>query len=195
MHSAEAETFIERLGEVYEEMKRKMVKYCQLIQLQFDEDVFNETILKCYETIMKQGLEDTSDKGCQNYFFKSLIQNLRRERLYARNLKRDIIPDENINDILEQYLTSQPTAQDKILSDCYKDFAVYYIMCRAMENFSDEQFHLFNLKTLGNYTYKQLQQLRPSEKNIRQKVAEVKRWIVENVSKEEVDKAFWQFFE
>ena len=81
------------------------------------------------------------------------------------------------------------TESEKVESDLYKDFAVLYLLKRAEQQFDPETFYLFNLKFIGQYTYKQLQE-HVKAKAIRQRVAEVKRWLKENVTKEEIDDAF-----
>jgi hypothetical protein len=58
------------------------------------------------------------------------------------------------------------------------------------DNWDDEHFLLFRLKYLvPQMTYKKLQE-KTQAKKCRQKVSDVKNWIKENVSKEEVKNAF-----
>ena len=175
-------------------MKRKMKAYCTITQQEWDEDVFSDTLVKCYDTIKKQGhLNDTSLTGVANYLFKSFITNIKRDKLYAREKKRD--SNENLTEAYENYLEkTHLTTDEKILSDTKKDFTVLYILLKAKENFDDESFHLFQMKMLGNLTYKQLQE-RTSSRAIRQKVSSVKRWLKDNISKEEIDKAFDDFIQ
>ena len=83
-------------------------------------------------------------------------------------------------------------------SDLYKDFATLYLLKQVEEQFDDEHFYLFRLKTFTNLTYAQLAE-KTGVKGCRQKVVDVKNWLKENVSKEEVEKAFendyGEFFE
>lgn len=189
----DAEQFMEHIASIYEELKAKMIGYCSTQKLTWDADVFSDTIVKCYDTIQRQGkLIDNSSKGIENYFFQSFYRNIKREKQYSRNKNRD-----NSSDLFgdyERYNEQHNLSQDeKIRQDCYKDFAIIYIMKRAEEHFDDEMFHLFNLKTLGNLTYKQLQEKCPNAKAIRQKVVEVKKWVKENVTKDEIQRAFNDF--
>lgn len=186
--------FMESMGNVWEEMRHKMMKLCSLTKQVFDEDVYSDTLLKCYDTIRKQGLEDKSQKGCENYFFKSFMTNLKRDKQYARVSKKDFTPD--LMGAYEDYLMSTSTSvDDKIMNDLKEDFSILYCMTRAEENNDPEAFHLFNLKHLGHYTYKELKERVPNAKGIRQKVASVKRWMKENISRNELDEAFKQFLE
>lgn len=182
------ELFIKTIGEMLPVLKPKMKAYCNSMNKQWSEDVFMQTILNCYNAIARKGgLVDKSEKGISNYFFNSFYTNIKREALYSRNAKRD-----NTNDLFgeyEHYQGTNLTESEKVESDLYKDFAVLYLLKRAEQQFDPETFYLFNLKFIGQYTYKQLQE-HVKAKAIRQRVAEVKRWLKENVTKEEIDDAF-----
>ena len=182
------ELFIKTIGEMLPVLKPKMKAYCNSMNKQWSEDVFSQTILNCYNAIARKGgLVDKSEKGIENYFFNSFYTNTKREALYSRNAKRD-----NTNDLFGEYETYQGTnmtESEKVESDLYKDFAVLYLLKRAEQQFDPETFYLFNLKFIGQYTYKQLQE-HVKAKAIRQRVAEVKRWLKENVTKEEIDDSF-----
>lgn len=182
------ELFIKTIGEMLPVLKPKMKAYCNSMNKQWSEDVFSQTILNCYNAIARKGgLVDKSEKGIENYFFNSFYTNTKREALYSRNSKRD-----NTNDLFgeyEHYQGTNLTESEKVESDLYKDFAVLYLLKRAEQQFDPETFYLFNLKFIGQYTYKQLQE-HVKAKAIRQRVAEVKRWLKENVTKEEIDDAF-----
>lgn len=182
------ELFIKTIGEMLPVLKPKMKAYCNSMNKQWSEDVFMQTILNCYNAIARKGgLVDKSEKGISNYFFNSFYTNTKREALYSRNAKRD-----NTNDLFgeyEHYQGTNLTESEKVESDLYKDFAVLYLLKRAEQQFDPETFYLFNLKFIGQYTYKQLQE-HVKAKAIRQRVAEVKRWLKENVTKEEIDDAF-----
>lgn len=184
------ELFIKTIGEMLPVLKPKMKAYCNSMNKQWSEDVFMQTILNCYNAIARKGgLVDKSEKGISDYFFNSFYTNIKREALYSRNAKRD-----NTSDIFGDYETysdkHELTLDEKIKQDCFKDFSVMYLMRVAEENFDDESFHLFNHKTLGNLTYKELQAKYPNTKAIRQKVASVKRFLKDNVTKDEINKAF-----
>ena len=186
--------FLSAASKNYVEFKRKMKAYCTVTDQEWDEDVFGDTITKCYDTIKKQGkLSDRTEDGAMSYLFKSFITNIKRDKLYAREKKRD--SNDNLAQAYEDYLErTHITTDEKILQDTKKDFSVLYILLQAKDNFDDESFHLFQLKTLGNLTYAQLQE-KTKAKAVRQKVSSVKRWLKENISKEEIDKAFEDFIQ
>lgn len=188
--NTDATKFINYINDHYSELLNRFKAFCNDKKYKFDIDIFQDTIIKCYTLIEKQGyLKDTSDKGIENYFFMSFKQNLQREKQYARNQKRD----SNITDVDATYEDfankNKLTTNDKLLSDLYKDFATLYLIMQVEANFDEEHFYLFKLKTFTNMTYAQLAK-KTNAKGIRQKVVAVKNWLKENVTKEEIKKAF-----
>lgn len=190
---SDARLFLEYINDNYEILKNKYKTMCVQNQLNWDEDVFSNTILSCYNAINKKGkLDDTSNQGIENYFFRSFKQNVQRERQYCRVSKRDLnYNSDSINQAYENwYNGTKDTAINKIRSDLYKDFATLYIMHRVEDEFDAEHFRLFNLKTLiPDMTYKKLQE-KTKCTSCRQKVIDVRNWVRNNVSKEEIKKAF-----
>ena len=184
--------FLQKIGEILPQLKEKMKAYCYHTKQEWDEDVFSDTIIKCYNAIQKKGsLNDKSDYGVQCYFFQSFSINIKREQQYSRNSKKD--NSKNIFKTYEDWMENNLlTPIEKIQQDTYKDFATLYILTKAEQNNDAESFYLFNLKHLGGYTYKELQE-KTHAKAIRQKVANVKRWIMNNVTKEEVQNAYEDF--
>ena len=189
---SDQDKFMHYINDHYNHLKYKYINFCKEHNYVFDEDIFSDTILKCYEAIDKKGkLEDTTDQGIQNYFFISFKMNLKREGQYARNMKRDRnVDSDSINDLYESwYNNNNISAMEKIKSDLFKDFSVLYIMTVVEDNFDTEHFYLFKLKTLGNLTYKQLQD-KTKIKASRQKVINVKNWLKDNVTKDDIKSAF-----
>lgn len=183
--------FLKEIGKILPTLKPKMKAFCASTNQKWDEDVFADTIIKCHNAIKKKGgLNDTTPKGVSDYFFQAFAINIKREAQYSRNSKRD-----NTSDLFGEYELFQErniTEAEKVESDLYKDFAVLYLLKRAEEQFDPETFYLFNLKFIGQYTYKELQK-HVKAKAIRQRVAEVKKWLKENVTRDEVNEAFNQF--
>lgn len=190
----DAQLFLQHIGKYYEQLKKKYKTFAQLNDYKWDEDVFQDTIVKCHDTIQKQGyLKDSTPKGIEGYFFLSLRNNLKREGQYSRNKKRVDKEDDDIMRDLEDYLTGESSVQDKIKNDFYKDFTVLYLMQKADENFDTEHFHAFSTKMLCGLTYSQLKE-QTHIKGVRTKVLEVKNFLKENVSKEEIKEAFDEIY-
>ena len=188
--------FINYISEHYDKLKAKYKVFCGLNGYNWDEDIYSDTILKCYDAIAKKGhLNDTTSQGIENYMFISFKLNIKREGQYARNQKRDLnITSDNINGIYEEwYNYNNTTSRAKLLTDLWKDFSTLYIMNEVESNFSPEDFYLFKLKTLCNMTYKEVQE-KTNEKRIRQRIVDIKNWLKANVKKEDVKAAFYELY-
>lgn len=185
--------FINYINDHYQTLKNKYRRFCIEKQYDWDEDIFSDTILSCYTAIEKKGsLNDKTNQGIENYFFRSFKQNLQREKQYCRVSKRDMnYNSDNINDVYEEwYNENNSPAKTKLLNDLWKDFATLYILTKVEDNFDSEHFLLFRLKYLiPQMTYKKLQE-KTQAKKCRQKVVDVKNWIRDNVSKQEIKKVF-----
>lgn len=185
--------FINYINDHYQTLKNKYRRFCIEKQYDWDEDIFSDTILSCYTAIEKKGsLNDKTNQGIENYFFRSFKQNLQREKQYCRVSKRDMnYNSDNINDVYEEwYNENNSPAKTKLLNDLWKDFATLYILAKVEDNFDAEHFRLFRLKYLvPSMTYKKLQE-KTQAKKCRQKVVDVKNWIRDNVSKQEIKKVF-----
>lgn len=184
------ERFLFYINDNYNELKTRMRKYCSANHYRWDDDVYSDTILKCHDTIQKQGgLKDGSDEGILNYFFQSFQRNLKREKQYSRNAKRDDATEDIPTKYEKWYNENNDAPSEKIRSDLWKDFATLYIVASVSENFDNEKTHLFTTKMLCNLTYKQLAE-RTGKKGVRSKVLECKNWVKENIKKEDIQKAF-----
>lgn len=181
--------FINYINDHYKEIYNSFLAFCNNKNYKFDADIFQDTILKCYNLITKQGyMKDTSEQGMKNYFFMAFKQNLQRETQYARNQKRDgnIV---NLNAANERFQNSKLTQKEKLLNDLRKDYFTLYLLRKVEENFDGEHFYLFRLKTFTSMTYAKLAE-HTGVKGVRQKVVDVKNWLKSNVTKEEIEKAF-----
>lgn len=188
----DATIFINYISGHYDELYYKYRQFCKEKNYGWDEDIFQDTILKCYEAIERKGkLDDTTNQGIENYFFISFKMNIKREGQYARNQKRDLnYSSEKISSAYEEwYNANKEDSRTKLINDLYKDFATLYIMTVVEENFENDYFYLFKLKQLCGYTYKQLSE-KTGIRGVRQKVLDVKSWLKDNLTKDEINKAF-----
>ena len=185
----DAVKFINTVNDNYETIKKELQSYCDSVGEKFDEDIFQDTIIKCYTLIDKNGeMKDSSYQGCKNFMFQAFKRNLKRETQYARNQKRDANVT-NLSKHNEVYLNSKLTQEEKLKSDLYKDFATLYLMKKVEEQFDGEHFYLFRLKTFTNMTYAQLAE-KTGIKGCRQKVVDVKNWLKENVKQQDIKDEF-----
>lgn len=184
--------FINYISDHYNQLYYKYRQFCREKDYQWDEDIFQDTIVNCYSAITKKGkLQDTSNQGIENYFFKSFKMNIMREKQYARNQKRDLnVEADDVDVMYEEWCNNnKEDSRTKILSDMWKDFSCLYIMMLVEDNWDDEHFYLFRLKHLCNMTYKQLTD-KTGIKGVRQKILDVKQWLKDNLTKEDINKAF-----
>ena len=189
--------FLSYINDHYAQLKNKYNAFCREKQYDWDEDIFSDTILKCYESISKKGkLNDTTNQGIENYFFRSFKQNIQREKQYCRVSKRDMnITSDNVFQLYDEWYNEENMPEKtKLLNDLWKDFATLYILMKVEDNWDSEHFLLFKLKYLvPQMTYKKLQE-KTQAKKCRQKVVNVKNWVRENVKKEEIKDAFTRIY-
>lgn len=188
--------FLNYISDNYKDLYFKYRQFCKEKQYEWDEDIFQDTIIKCFDTITKNGkLKDSSPQGIENYFFISFKTNLKREKQYARNVKRDLnYTTEKVSEAYESWYNSFHTSStEKLKSDLWKDFSTLYLMTKVEEAFDQEHFYLFKLKHLCGMTYSQLAQ-KTNLKGCRQKVLEVKEWLKENVTKAQIKEAFNEIY-
>lgn len=194
MNEHQQEEYIGIIGANYERLKDKFKRFCKNQHYQWNEDVFSDTILKTYELIGKKGLNDLSPDGIENYLFMAFKQNTKREKVYYRNRQKAEIEDLNVayDDYYNQH--NEP-ANNKILRDLKEDFSVLYVIRKVEQNFDEEHSYCFKMKYLYKLTYKQLQEkcAKMNIRNSRQKCIDVMRWSKENITEQEVEKAFELF--
>lgn len=188
----QANKYLKWVNDNYDSIKNKLIAFCNDKNYQWDEDTFSYTYLKIYEKILKQPLQDDSDKGFDGYTFMSFKINTMRNKQYACNAKRDGNCT-NLTGAYERYKNGELSEEEKLKSDLYKDFSTLYLMRKAEEVFDRESFYLFRLKTFENMTYKQLA-ARTGIKGVRQKVINVKKYLKDNVTKNEIDKVFNELY-
>ena len=192
----DAKKFISYINDHYDLLKNRYRRFCSEKHYDWDDDIFGDTIVKCYDAIeRKGGLNDHTDQGIEDYFFRSFKQNLQREKQYCRVAKRDYnVTTDEVNQLYEdKYNRDNDSSLIKLKNDLYIDFATLYIMQRVEQEFDGEHFLLFRLKTLCNLTYRQLQD-KTRLRGVRQKFLTVKNWVKSNVSKQEVNDAFYQMY-
>lgn len=186
-----ADRFLSWAGKNYDYQKDKLQKWCSHNKYRFDEDIFSDTIIKVYDIIQRNDIKDPSDKGFDDYFFIAFKNNLKREKEYCRTKNRM-----EITGLTKQYEDYYNNANDsstvKIMKDLKEDFSVLYLLRLVEGNFDSEHLYCFKMKFLYKLTYKQLQR-QTNIKNSRQKVIDVIHWLKNNLTKDELEKAFELF--
>jgi hypothetical protein len=193
----DATIFLNYVNDNYDKVGGTLKLLSAQRKMKYSEDAFHESILRCHKAISKKGyLKDKSPYGITSYLIRSYFNLINEEKRSAKNKKRDQnYNSDNIGGLYEDYYNSNFTdARQKVVSDLFKDFSVLYIMMVVEENFDNESFYLFKLKELcKDMTYKKLSE-KTGLKAVRQKVVTVKKWVQQNISKEDIRKEFYEIY-
>lgn len=157
----------------------------------FDDDVFSQTILTIYDKILKSGVSDPSDKGLENYFFKSVMMNNRRELLYPYLSKRDmnVEPFEVMKDLLDD---SDIEGLKK--EEARKQYFMYHLLKEVQDTFDMETFRIFRIFYLyPKMTYTRLQNL-TRIKNVKKKILNVRNYLQENIDRNRLNSEFEEWY-
>lgn len=189
--------FLNHIGDNYDEIKLKLKMLCGRNKQSFDEDAMQEAIIRCHTAITKKKtMNDNTPYGIESYLIRTYFNYIKEVKRSCIVSKRDQnITSDNIGDIYETwYNENNNSPRVKLVNDLYVDFATLFIMHIVEDNFDEEHFYLFRLKTLcKDMTYKKLQE-KTGLKAVRQKVIEVKNYIKDNVTKEMINNAFYTMY-
>ena len=183
-----ADLFLQEIGSELKQYTAKWKKYFFDSGLPFDIDVLNDTIIKCYDIILKKGLRE-GEKESWNYLFKAFKINSIRELQYARNKNRDEVEDINI--LYETYMNKQHSAEYKIASDLWTDFQVNYIARTVEFNWDKNTFYLFKLKFILQLDDDQIKK-KSKNPNWKKDIRALVKWLKASVRKEDIIKEFNQ---
>lgn len=136
-----AKEFLELSGRLYTTNKEKWKKMVD----GFDEDVYNDTILKVYDSILK-GADTQGD--LVGYWFKSFKNNLNRNKDYSHKKNKD---DVDVYDVLKdkEYEENNVNLYYSTISD---------ILLKVKHKFDRKTFEVFRMYLLCNMSYEQLNQ-------------------------------------
>lgn len=134
----------------------------------FDEDVFMDTILKCYETFHD---ENANNDNVDHYFWVAYKQNCFSN--FSRNKFRDTV---NLDDF-----------GDKILDDDYNvdvDEIIDLIKNEVKSKFGEQIYNAWILHICYNYTYKELEICGYKGLNLHNEFRQIKRYICQKFANE-----------
>ena len=189
--SEQSSRFLKFANDHYEDYKKKWAKYLYDRQVDFDEDVFSETVLKVYDYINANGIKDDSDSGLANYWFKSF--NIKREKQYSRNVNRD----KNIDatEELSKEMNGEDELKLKIRRHVYEDWSIVYILRLVEDNFDSISFHCFRLYyILDKMTYSKLREI-TKVPDSKKRVVTIKNWLKDNLTKQKMEKEFSKYYD
>ena len=183
-----ADKWLNYINSIYVEYKNKFEQYCNSVKKKFEEDVYSETIINCYDSICRNGLKDLSEQGMKNYLFQSFKMNVVRNTTYARQTKRTYNVD--ISEAHEEFLLKNEPLPLKIKKQMLNDFTVTYILFQVENNFDIISFFCFRLKHLiPKMTYQRLRDI-TNINDCKRRVTTINKWVRDNIDKQEVYKEF-----
>ena len=191
--SEQSSRFLKFANEHYEDYKKKWAKYLYDRQVDFDEDVFSETVLKVYDYINTNGIKDDSDSGLANYWFRSFNTNIKREKQYSRNVNRD----KNIDatEELSKEMNGEDELKLKIRRHVFEDWSIVYILRLVEDNFDSISFHCFRLYyILDKMTYSKLREI-TKVPDSKKRVVTIKNWLKDNLTKQQMEKEFSKYYD
>ena len=138
-----AKEFLELSGKLYIQNRDKWKKMVD----DFDEDIYNDTIIKVYESILK-GADTEGDLN--GYWFKSFKNNLNRNKDYSHKKKRD--DDVDVIELLKEkeYEENNINLFYSTISD---------ILLKVKDKFDRKTFEVFRMYLLCDMSYEQLNQV------------------------------------
>lgn len=184
-HTEQAQEWLNKISTVYESCKKKYYKMCVEMNINVDEDVFSNTVLSCYDSIARNGLQDLTQQGCENYLFRSFRTNMYQVSNYdKRKVSVNISTVEfPIND------------EDVIKKQSFQDFKVIYILNTIEENFDNISFNLWRLKYMTEkMSYEKLRNI-TGIKDCKKRIIDINNWLKENISLKEIEKEFEEYLE
>lgn len=176
-----ADKWLQYIGTIYDEYRMKYFKMANNLNYNVNEDMLNDTILACYNSIARNNLSDTSEQGMRNYLFRAFKVNLNAISNYDK--RKDIVDD--LSTLAEQYENQGEAAYQKIKKQLIEDYSVIYILEQVENNFDSLTFNVFRLKAMLPCTYQKLREI-TKVKDCKKRVVKVMKWIRLNITKQEI---------
>ena len=180
-----ADKWIQYIGTIYEEYRKKYFKMANDLNYKVSEDMLNDTILSCYNSIARNNLSDTTEQGMRNYLFRAFKVNLNAVSNYDK--RKDVVDD--LSALAEQNDNQGEATYKLIKKQLLDDYSLIYIFEMVENNFDTITFHCFRLKTMLPCTYQRLREI-TKIKDCKKRVIKVNRWLRENMTRQDIYNAF-----
>ena len=180
-----ADKWLQYIGTIYEEYRMKYFKMANDLNYNVNEDMLNDTILACYNSIARNNLSDTTEQGMRNYLFRAFKVNLNAISNYDK--RKDVVDD--LTALAEQYEFQGEATYTKIKKQLFDDYSLIYILEQVENNFDTITFHCFRLKTMLPCTYQRLREI-TKVKDCKKRVVKVNKWLRENMTRLDIYNAF-----
>ena len=178
-----ADKWLQYIGTIYEEYRMKYFKMANDLNYNnVNEDMLNDTILACYNSIARNNLSDTTEQGMRNYLFRAFKVNLNAISNYDK--RKDVVDD--LSALAEQYENQGEATYNKIKKQLFEDYSLIYILEQVENNFDTISFNVFRLKTmLEKCTYQKLRDI-TKVRDCKKRVVKVMKWLRENITEKEI---------
>ena len=180
-----ADKWLQYIGTIYEEYRMKYFKMANDLNYNVNEDMLNDTILACYNSIARNNLSDTTEKGMRNYLFRAFKVNLNAVSNYDK--RKDVVDD--LSALAEQYENQGEATYNLIKKQIFEDYSVIYLLNKVENNFDTITFHCYRLKTMLPCTYQRLREI-TKVKDCKKRVVKVNKWLRENMDRQDIYNAF-----
>ena len=181
-----ADKWLQYIGTIYEEYRMKYFKMANDLNYNnVNEDMLNDTILACYNSIARNNLSDTTEQGMRNYLFRAFKVNLNAVSNYDK--RKDVVDD--LTALAEQYENQGEATYNKIKKQLFEDYSLIYILEQVENNFDTITFYCFRLKTMLPCTYQRLREI-TKVKDCKKRVVKVNKWLRENMAIQDIYNAF-----
>lgn len=189
-NQALADYFLSYVGEIYEEYREVFSGMLG----QWSDDLFNDTIIKVYNGLRRNGLrrlneddpKEVRDTMLKNYLFVSAKLNY-ITHCKEESRRRGVFPSES------DYYDVEDDAvhvKNKVRSEVRRDYIIMRMLDIVEDNFDPISMRCFKLYfLLKNMTYRKLKELTKVQ-NCKQRTVEVKKWLIDNVDEEELSREF-----
>lgn len=157
-----AKEFLEQSGRLYETNKVKWRKMLADKGLEFSEDIYNDSIIKTYDAILKKEVDTTDYLG---YWYQTFLNNTKRDLKYSYHKKTT----DDVNDILKEKTT------DESEINLYYS-AISTILLKVKHKFDLKTFEVFRMYLLCNTSYEKLNEL-TGLKDCRERISRVRKWL------------------
>ena len=161
-----AQDFLRQSGELYDTNKKKWRKTIKDKGYEFSEDIYNDSIIKTYNAIIKKEIDTTDYLG---YWHKTFVNNTMRDEKYARNR---MVDDEDVFEILKD----KEDEEDK--TSLYIS-TISHILLMVRKHFDRKTFETFRMYLLCGMSYEQLDSL-TGLKDSKTRISKVRKWINDN---------------
>ena len=160
-----AKEFLEQSGRLYETNKKKWKTLLKDKGLSFNEDIYNDSIIKTYEAILKKEV----DADYIGYWYTTFLNNSKRDVKYSYHKREDV----DVFDVLKE-----KEYEESNVNLYYS--AISVILSKVKEQFDRKTFEVYRMYLLCNMSYEQLNSLTGLH-DCKERISKVRKWINDKI--------------